>query len=216
MKMKNFNWHSAVVLTGLVCMSVNVGDALADRPAKEEFRERAAEQPREQRPVAQSSDWGVRLSPGVSVWMLDEEDTETAPALHLDVWRKDLPWNFRVGVEGQHVDLEQEEAAGLADGPGRQPRVTFVRIPFAVEYKHEINRTWAAYFGGGPDINVFANDASTTEVGAHLGARIHYAFNDHWGISVDGGYMWARIDEDDSSKVDLDGAYVTPLLTYTF
>lgn len=217
MKKTNLTWTAMALLTGAVCLNLNLNNAFADRPAREEFRERAAtDQPREQAISSSERDeWKVKLSPGVSVWMLDEEDTETAPALYLDVWNTSVPLNWRVGVEGQHVDLEQDEAASLADGVGRQPRVTFIRIPFSVEYKHDFDRNFTGYFGGGPDLNVFANDASEVQVGGHLGARIAYNFDEHWGVSLDGGYMWADLDEGDAD-VDLNGAYVSPLLNYTF
>lgn len=206
---------SLKVFSALVTvLLLQLNSAWADRPAKEEFRERMPAEQKEMR-VKETCGWKTKLSPGVSIWMLDEEDTEVAPALHMDFWNCDTPLNWRVGVEGAHVNLDQDEAASLADGPGREPRVTFMHIPFALEYMHALNDKVTWYIGGGPDLNIYANDASDTQVGGHLGTRIAYNFNEHWGFSVDGGYMWAGIDEKDAD-VDLNGAYVTPLLNYTF
>lgn len=210
------NWKKLTLGAAVLATFVCVNTSWADRPAKEEFRERApvaADKKAEQRAA---TEWKHRLSPGVNVWMFDDEDSEVAPALHYDFWNTDTPLNYRVGVEGAHLDLEQDNAAGLADGPGREPRVTFVRIPFAVEYRHALGDALTWYIGGGPDLNIFANDASDTQVGGHLGTRLGWNFDEHWGISVDAGYMWANIDESETGDVNLDGAYISPLMNYTF
>lgn len=221
MNMLNGPRRGLLVLAVLAFFSVS--DARADRPAKEEFRERIptqepAVQQRQAVERRDESEWKVRLSPGVTVWFFDKEDNEVGAAAYMDFWRTDLPWNFRVGVEGAHIDLEQDNAAGLEDGPGREPRISYFRIPFSVEYMMPVaeNTTW--YIGGGPDILHTANDLEETEVGMHLGTRVNYAFDEHWGVAVEGGYMWGDVKTpgDTGGDLQLDGWYVTPTVGYVF
>ncbi|NLF25511.1 MAG: carbohydrate porin [Deltaproteobacteria bacterium] len=50
----------------------------------------------------------------------------------------------------------------------------------------------------------------------HLGLRLMYEFENNISISLDGGYMWAKVKDDNGPKVNLDGAYVIPTLGYRF
>lgn len=195
----------------------------ADAPPEEQFRERVemperkSPPPRKERRVQMDeTGWGTRLSLGVTEAFFDEEDTETLPAMHLDIWNKEYPWNFRVGVEGgNHINLDQENAAPIAEAPGKTPQITFVRIPFALEYIMPVSERTRVFIGGGPDIIHTANDLSETDVGLHLGVRLGHDFNEHWGVSVEGGYWWGDVDSG-VNDIELDSAYVTPQLTYTF
>jgi hypothetical protein len=157
----------------------------------------------------------MRLSGGVPVWFLDNEDTEAAPGVALDYWCSEIPLNYRVAVEGRHLDLDQSEADFARESADKKAKISYVRIPFSVEYMAELDESTTGYIGGGPDIINAANDISDTTVGGHLSARVHYAFTDEFGFSLEAGYMWARFDGE-GSDVNLDGAYVTPMLTYTF
>lgn len=157
----------------------------------------------------------ARLSPGVTVWFFDEEDTEVGPAGFLDVWHCELPLNFRVGIEGTHMDLEQDSAQAFAERSDKDARISFFRIPFAIEYILPVAERTQLFLGGGPDIIHTANDNSDTNVGMHLAARIGYNFTEHVGIAIEGGYMWGEVDGSGGDVV-LDNAYITPLFTYTF
>lgn len=219
---------AAAVFVQLCCFgTVVLADGMPEEPRKRSVQRQVPPPPPEVREapaphrVSQTAtteencEWKARLSPGLSVWFFDEEDTLPGPAAFLDVWRTDMPVNFRVGVEGRHMYLDQESAQFAREWEDKTPRVTYIRIPFAVEYIQPIDKASTLYLGGGPDIVHTANDISDTNVGMHLGARLHYAFNDHWGLAVEGGYMWGDVDGP-GEDVEFDGAYVTPQLAYTF
>jgi hypothetical protein len=215
--MKNCSVFKAIfIATALVIVAS--GNAFADRPAKEEYREtvpvKEVPQATTQAIPAQGGCF-TRLSAGVPVWMFQDEDNTAAPGVYFDYWCADTPLNFRLGVEGRHLDLGQEEAQSLQHEVGEEPTITYIRIPLAVEYYTELGEGWTGYIGGGPDFLSAVNDMSDTGVGGHLGARLSYAFNENWGVAVEGGYMWAEFSEDDVD-VNLDGAYVTPTIHYTF
>lgn len=160
-------------------------------------------------------EWKFRLSPGVTTWFFDEESELLGPFLGLDIWRSDYPINFHVGVEGRHMYLGQEEAVFAQEYDDKTTQITFIRIPIAVEYIQPISQTVTLYVGAGPDIIRTANDISETAVGMHVGSRLHFAFNDSWGASVEAGYMWGEVDGQGDDVV-LDNTYITPALTYTF
>ncbi len=190
--------------------------AYADRPAEEEYREAVPmEEAMPAKPLPESCGWNTRLSAGTPVWFFDEEDNEVAPGIYLDAWDCNVPLNYRVGVEFRHLDLEQENAAGLGETPGADPEVTFVKIPFAVEYYQELSDDLTWFIGLGPDILNLANDISDTSVGMHISTRVHYAFNEHWGASLDWGYMWGDLDGD-NGDIEMDHWFLTPAIAYTF
>ena len=216
MIMKNFKMLTWSISTSLLVMLTGAASAFADAPPPEQFEERIPiRQEQAQRFEEQGPEWKFRLSPGVTVWTFDEEDATVGPSLYADVWRTDIPVNFRVGVEGRHLNLEQAAAADIAEFPGKESEITYIRIPFAVEYYHDLTDDLRLYAGLGPDIVHTANDLSETTVGFHLGTRLHYAFNQHWGVAVEGGYLWTEVDGR-SQDIDLDTAYITPQLSYTF
>lgn len=160
-------------------------------------------------------EWKFRLSPGMTVWFFDEENNLPGPALYMDIWRTDYPINFHMGVEGRHMYLGQEEAEFAMEWEDKTTRVTYLRIPFALEYMNEIDDDTTWFIGAGPDIIHTANDISETNVGVHASTRVHYAFNEHWGVAVEAGYMWGHLDND-GPNVSLDNAFITPTLAYTF
>jgi|GEM_PF-4476708 len=159
--------------------------------------------------------WKTRLSLGVPVWFFDEEDNQAGAGGYLDFWRTDIPLNFRVGIEGRHMDLHQESAEYAREWFDKTTQISFYRIPFSLEYMHGLTESMTLYFGGGPDIIRTANDISEGTVGMHLSSRLHYAFTQRWGMALEAGYMWGEIDGQDGDIV-LDNAFVVPTLTYTF
>jgi len=160
-------------------------------------------------------EWKFRLSPGMTIWFFDKESNLPGPAAALDVWRTDVPLNFHVGVEGRHMYLGQEAADFAREAPDKTTRITFIRIPFALEYMHPLAERVMWYAGLGPDIIHTANDLEDTNVGMHIGTRLHYAFDKHWGAAVEAGYMWGDVDGE-GEDVSLDNAYITPTVSYTF
>lgn len=216
---------SLIVVGGSVCSSAFADGMLEDTPVKKKAAAPAPVAPAAERPVKMEPvvmddneelcEWKYRLSPAVPVWFFEDEDTRPAAGLYIDAWRTDLPWNFRVGVEGRHMNLDQDAAQFGREWIDKTTRVTYMRIPFAVEYMDSIGKDTTWFIGGGPDIIHLANDISETDVGGHIGTRLHYGFNDNWGVSLEAGYMWARLDGE-GDKINLDGAYVTPALAYTF
>lgn len=217
-----------ISLLGVIFLaSAVLADGIWDAPVKKKQAPQAvapmaapapaAEQMMEAKPVVMEEDceWKYRFSPGVTVWFFDKEDNTVAPNLSFEAWRTDIPLTYRIGWELRHLDLEQSAAQGSAEWPGKTVKTTFVRVPFSLEYRHEMGNT-TLFAGGGPDIINGANDVSDTAVGGHLGLRLHHAFNKNWGFSVEGGYMWGELEGRDKKDIVLDGAYVNPSLAYTF
>ncbi|MCB0311035.1 MAG: hypothetical protein KDD42_07360, partial [Bdellovibrionales bacterium] len=108
----------------------------ADAPPDETYRETIRIPAREERAtVTEGVDsswrrggWQSRLSLGVTEAFFDEEDAETLPAIHYDVWKEGSMVNFRVGFEGSnHLPLHQENAQSAAEFPGKVPQVTYMR-----------------------------------------------------------------------------------------
>ncbi len=219
-----------VLLFAVICFSQTLlaSNGLADgmpedAPAKKVARPAPPQEAPKQQPAVapvQTIDddwceWKFRLSPGATVWFFDKESTLLGPAAFLDFWRTDYPINYRIGVEGRHMYLGQPEADFAREYFDKTTHITFIRIPFAVEYMHTVNDNTTWYLGGGPDIIHTANDLSDTNVGMHLGTRLHYAFNEKWGMAIEAGYMWGDVDGE-GADVKLDNAYITPTLTYSF
>ncbi len=211
--MKRQIWYLAGTIFSLTLAPLS---AMADQPAPE-YKERvpvAAETaaPREELEVC---NWRTRLSPGVATYFFTEEDTLAAPALHFDVWNTETPLNYRVGIEGRHMHLGQDGAEDYQEFSDKTTNITFIRIPFALEYIMPVDENFTLYLGGGPDLIRTANDLSDFTVGGHLGARMQYDIDEKWGLAVEAGYFWAEVD-DGGSDMELDAAYITPLVTYTF
>ncbi|GEM_PF-2642677 len=210
-----------ILYFGIVGLVVSAQAVKADAPPPDQYRERipvknqaGAGYTNQTAAQTMDSGWKYRLSPGVTLWYFDDEDTETGGALYFDAWDPEYSLNYRVGVEVGHISVDQTGASAFAE-QGDRAHLTFVRIPFALEYYQMMGNNFTWYVGGGPDILHTANDLEDTSVGAHAGLRLHYALNDRWGLSVEGGYMWAKMDAP-AEDLDLSGAYLTPLLTYTF
>lgn len=159
--------------------------------------------------------WGTRLSAGVPVWMFDKEDTDLGGGIYLDTYSCCHPINLRVGAEVGHIDLSQGSALANAEFPGKEVNATFVRIPFAAEYVHSLGDSTQLFVGGGPDIINTANDVSDTNVGLHLSARLHHQISNHFGVALEGGYMWGEVDGE-GGDIELDGAFVVPTVVYSF
>ncbi len=161
-------------------------------------------------------EWGMRIAGGVPVWFFDKEGNTSGAGAYLDVFNTQQRLNFRVGVEGRHMYLGQDAAQSAAEFTDKTPRITYIRIPFSVEYIIPTGlEATDLFIGGGPDIVHTANDISSTSVGGHLSARINYAFYGNWGVALEGGYMWGDANRP-GKDVNLDGAYITPTLNYTF
>lgn len=161
--------------------------------------------------------WGNRFSAGVPVWMFDEEASDAGGGVYFDLYHCCLPLNLRVGAEVTHMDANQESALSAAEwNDGRDANLTFVRIPFAIEYVYSFNDSTRVFLGGGPDIIHTANDITETSVGAHLSARFMRDLTERFGIAVEAGYAWARVDTEEAGDVVLDNAFIVPSLVYTF
>ena len=192
--------------------------AFADRPARDVIGETVPvkESPSAiPQPIPAATGCFSRLSLGQTVWFFSEEDTETAPGAYFDFWCADVPLNYRIGIEGRHMDVSQKGTEDYAEFPGKTVEITYIRIPLAVEYYHDLGEGFTWFVGGGPDLLRTANDISEFDVGAHLASRISYSFDENWGVALEGGYMWNRLDGR-SRDLDLDGAYITPTVHYTF
>jgi hypothetical protein len=158
----------------------------------------------------------VRISGGLPIWFFDKESNLPGAGGALDFWCDELPVNFRVGIEGRHMNLGQSAADFAREWPDKTTKITFIRIPFAAEYMYQVDESITAFFGGGPDIIRTANDLSETSVGMHLSGRLHYALTDEFGVSLEAGYMWGSVDGESGRNVRLNNTFITPMLTYTF
>lgn len=207
---KNFTTSVAQLFLGLAVLTALVSSlTVATGAIAQESRSGSSE-------VEDLSDCCyARASAGYGVWFFDEEDNQGFPALYGDMFCPADSLNFRVGIEGRHMDLHQPNAQSSAEWIGKTTSITLIRIPFAVEYYHELSPHWSMNLGGGPDILNVANDISDTSVGMHLGGRIHYAFTANWGVSLDAGYMWGEVNSS-GGDINLDQAYVLPMATYTY
>ena len=208
-----------IISKTLLCLGFSLlvsSAAFADQPAKEEFREQIGEPVSpapEALPVVEDG-WKYRISPGLATWFFKDEDNITAPGLYFDAWPTDVPINLRIGVEGRHLDLEQNAARSSAEFEGLNTEVTYVRIPMAVEYRRDLCEKWMWTVGGGPDILRMANDVSEWDVGLHLGTRLNYNFAENWSVGVEGGYMWATVGA--TEDIDMDGWYLNAQVGYNF
>jgi hypothetical protein len=234
MKKRASNTPVKILLACIGLAVLNSSVAFADGMVEEDTRTQrrvvkqktVREEPayREPAPVQRTTyreerdEWKSRLSAGVPVWFFDHEGKGLPGAgAYVDAWKTSVPLNFRMGVEGRHMYLGQEAAESRSEWTGKTPRVTFIRIPFALEYMKALDNRTTLFAGGGPDILHTANDNSDTDVGMHLSARVHHAFNDHWGVALEAGYMWGKVEAEDTGRnIRLDNAFVTPQLAYTF
>ncbi len=183
---------------------------VAEAPKMEQAPVRAAE------PMEEGCEWGVRVAGGVPVWFFDDESNLPGAGAYVDVFNNDRRINLRLGVEGRHMYLSQDAAASAAEWSDKTTRITYMRIPLSVEYIVPLQMEGTQLFlGGGPDLVHTANDIESTEVGGHLSARMLYDFYENWGVAVEGGYMWGNAHRS-GKDVNLDGAYITPTLNYTF
>ena len=124
-------------------------------------------------------------------------------------------WNIEVS-KTQPESTTYDASWTSSEFPGKTVEATFIRIPFALEYYQPLAEQVTLFLGGGPDIIHTANDVSDTSVGLHLSARIAFDMNEHWGFAVESGYMWADVDGEGSKDINLDGAFVSPQLYYSF
>lgn len=161
------------------------------------------------------SGWGSRLAAGAPVWFFEEEDTEIGGGIYYDVFSNCKAINFRVGGEVSHISANQPNALASAERPGTDAQLTFVRVPFALEYMTSVADNTFFFLGGGPDIIHTANDIGDTSVGMHVSARLLYNFTNDWGVAVEAGHMWGEV-EARGGDVDLDNTFVIPSISYTF
>ena len=219
---------------GLLCMGVLLGAtslALADEPgpgvvyppqkrAVRPLPPPAPEAARQEHNAAAvmepDCDWGYRVAGGVPYWMFDKENNQSGAGVYADAFNNGRRINLRAGIEGRHMYLGQDPARSAQEFEGKTTRITYMRIPLSVEYIVPLDEDRTQFFfGGGPDIVHTANDIESTTVGAHLSARLLYNFDPNWGVAIEGGYMWGNAKRT-GKDVNLDGAYVTPTLNYTF
>ena len=214
-KMKKTNRVYFFSVVNLLALLLLTSVAIADEPGREEFQERIPLPPTDEVPVpaAAEDDWIFGVHGGVTVFTLADEHTQVGPALFVDARSTAVPLNLRVGVEGTHVNLEQDRVVNLP-GIGANPDVDYVRVPFAIEYYTDLCPKSTLFIGGGPDIISINGVSSDGDVGAHLGARVLQKITDTFGVSLEAGYQWADLDIY-GDPVDLDGAYITTLLSVT-
>lgn len=213
-----------LVGVSLAAALLSVSAAFADMPAKEQFKEQIpVREPVKQQPlpepvakVEECCGWDFRLSAGVPVYFFKDEDTTATGGMYLDAFPCSVPINLRVGGEVRHMQLEQDGSEDYAEWPGKSTHITYVRVPFAVEYVQPLFKQTNLYLGGGPDIISTANDLTDTTVGGHLGGRLQYEWENHISLAVESGYMWGRVSESGESKMNLDGAYIIPTIGYRF
>lgn len=161
-------------------------------------------------------DWGVRLAGGLPIWFFEKEGNIPGAGAYIDTFNTNENINLRVGVEGREMFLGQDVAQSAAEFPGKGTKITYLRIPFSAEYILPTGmESTDLFLGGGPDIVHTANDIGSTTVGGHLSARLNYAFYDGWGVALEAGYMWGEANRP-GKDVNLDGAYITPTINYTF
>lgn len=188
----------------------------ADRPGNEKFQERIpvpAENWSDEE--AKASEWLFGVAPGATVFMFDEESGgEVFGALYAEVSHSSVPLNFRTGVEFGGFESDQDSvisAAGIQDAD-----VGFIRVPLSVEYVLPVTESAKLFLGGGGDFIRVDDVPSDNVVGVHASARAQYNFTDLLGLSVEGGYLWAEADLDDHGDFELDGPYISTLLTFNF
>ena len=201
--------YSLAIFWAAVIALVAQPMAFADAPPAEAYQETI--------PVNEAmadSCWNTRLGAGVPVYFFDDEDNDVGGGVYFDMYCNAL--NLRLGFEASHIDLAQSSAAANAEFPGKEVNASFYRIPFSVEYAFLQEDNFRMYAGVGPDIIHTANDVSETNVGFHASARAAYDFSEHWGLSVEAGYLWADVDGESGQDINLDGAFVIPSIYYTF
>ena len=188
----------------------------ADRPGNEKFQERIpvpAENWSDEE--AKASEWLFGIAPGATVFMFDEESgAEVLGALYAEVSHSSMPLNFRTGVEFGGFESEQasvQSAAGL-----KSPDAGFIRVPFSVEYIIPVADSMKMFVGGGADFIRVDDVPSDNLVGFHASARGQYNFTDLLGLSVEGGYLFAEADLEEHGDFELDGAFISTLLTFNF
>ncbi|MCB0321002.1 MAG: porin family protein [Bdellovibrionales bacterium] len=167
-------------------------------------------------PAETCSGWGNRVSVGAPIWFFQDEGDEVGGGVYFDLYPCCYPVNLRVGAEVNHMNADQASALTAAEWNGRPANLTFVRVPFAVEYDLELGDRAHLFVGGGPDIINTANDVSDTSVGLHLSARALYEFTNHLGLSVEAGYMWGEVETNEGGDLSLDNTFIIPSLSYTF
>lgn len=208
------SFFKSTLSVAILGSALMVGTASADAPGREEFKERIPLPPTDEVPVpeADNDEWILGAHAGVTVFALADEHTQVGPALFFDARNTSVPLNFRVGVEGTHLNVQQSRVDGRPD-IGDTPDLTYVRVPTAIEYVADLCDKSTLYVGGGPDLISISGLGNDTDWGAHLGARVLNKITDNMGISLEAGYQWADLDIY-GGPIDLDGAYVTTLLSF--
>ena len=161
--------------------------------------------------------WGSGISVGVPNYFFDKQDNEVGAGAYFDFYPCDKEYlNFRIGVEGSHIGVDEPGSEQYAEFPGKSTRLTFIRIPISAEYVVPFSDNGRVYLGVGPDLVRTANDLSDFTVGLHLSGRAEYSISSHWRLAVEGGYMWSEVSDDNGPDINLDGAYVIPTVGYQF
>ena len=120
------------------------------------------------------------------------------------------------------MDLTESGSEYYAEWIDKDPRITFIRIPFSAEWMIPLGEGATPqegamlYLGLGPDLIRTANDLSDFTVGLHLSGRLGYEFENNWLLAVEGGYMWSEVSDRGGPDVSLDGAFVIPTIGYRF
>ena len=191
------------------------GENCGSEPVPLPARKRTMVEPVRSIPPAACEGWGSRFAAGAPIWFFDEESTEIGGGIYYDLYSRCLPLNLRLGAEVNHMGADQPNALASAEKPGSDARLTFIRIPFAVEYMTSVEEDTIFFAGLGPDIIHTANDIEDTSVGMHISTRILHNFTENWGAAIEAGYMWGEVN-DGHGDVTLDNAFIIPTLSYSF
>ena len=189
--------------------------ATADSAPGERFREKIGIPGEEE--MSKSSDWIFDMGPSLNVMFFSEDRNRPLAGLFFGARQADSPLHFRIGVEGANWDSGQE-AIKTANG-GADADTTFIRIPLAIEYAHEICDDMTLYIGPAYNFLIGNGDVlDDTGSGLSLGARVGYALTDKLQATLEGGYLWAGDLETDNNGGDaeFDAPYVSTGLAVTF
>lgn len=223
------NYLKYLLITAYALVFVgSLKPAFADSPGKEVFRERIpvreeetrAEPIQEERMVqADESEWLFSVSPTVNMVFFKDDRNRPLYGLHFNARKSDIPINYRIGIEGAHFDSENPpiertfvNSGSFASGP----ELTFIRIPIAIEYFHEVNEDLNLYAGPGLDIIRIDNIVEDTGTALHLSGRLGYELTEDWEATVEGGYMFAEDLSTPEGDADFSGPFVAAGLAYNF
>ena len=154
------------------------------------------------------------LGAGVNVLYFDCEDTRVAPGVYADVRGENAPVNIRLGFEGTNFESEQKRFTAGSPFFNDDPEVNFYRVLGSLEYVAELADDLSLFIGGGPDLIRVNGDVDDTTVGGHLSSRLQKNITESINLAVEGGYLWADIDEK-GEDLELDSFFTGVQLVFS-